>query len=203
MSVRPPSVKQTSRIGLRDSVASGIKCGSHGGKNGRTKLWPVPWLSLKAKIKPRRRGGQVISGDWREATPSPHGFQWFTIKPLGSLVDPQIQDRSAAALGWSDRWVTGLTSLRWRLLETSKRRTHVGIAMLASRLRKLRSSGIRSMALWRRFPKCASGVCILVLCIRSSFVFQMPPYNPSGERMTAISWNPSSFPFVIFPSYFP
>jgi hypothetical protein len=35
--VRPPGVEQTSRLGLRDPVASGVKCGSHGGKNGKTK----------------------------------------------------------------------------------------------------------------------------------------------------------------------
>jgi hypothetical protein len=28
--------------------------------------------------------------------------------------------------------------------------------------------------------------------------FRLPPYNPSGERMAATSWNPSSFCFVIF-----
>jgi hypothetical protein len=28
-----------------------------------------------------------------EATPSSRGFQWFNRKPLGSLVDPQSQDR--------------------------------------------------------------------------------------------------------------
>jgi hypothetical protein len=35
------------------------------------------------------------SNEWRlaEATPSSWGFQWFTRKPLGSLVDPQSQDR--------------------------------------------------------------------------------------------------------------
>jgi hypothetical protein len=31
--------------------------------------------------------------EWRlaEATPSSRGFQWFTRKPLGSLVDPQTR----------------------------------------------------------------------------------------------------------------
>jgi hypothetical protein len=35
------------------------------------------------------------SHEWRlvETTPSSQGFQWFTRKPLGSLVDPQSQDR--------------------------------------------------------------------------------------------------------------
>jgi hypothetical protein len=42
-----------------------------------------------------------------EATPSSRGFQWFTRKPLGSLVDPQSQDRrtedgGAATLDRSD-----------------------------------------------------------------------------------------------------
>jgi hypothetical protein len=71
---------------------------------------------------------------WRfaEATPSSWGFQWFTRKPLGSLVDPQSQDRrtedgAAAALDWSDRWVPvrpvrsiGLTGVRRRSPESSK-----------------------------------------------------------------------------------
>jgi hypothetical protein len=49
------------------------------------------------------------SHEWRlmEATSSSRGFQWFTRKPLGSLVDPQSQDRRtedgvAAALDRSD-----------------------------------------------------------------------------------------------------
>jgi hypothetical protein len=42
---------ETSRNGLRDLVASGTKCGLHGGKNGKTKSCTVPWLSLKAKIE--------------------------------------------------------------------------------------------------------------------------------------------------------
>jgi hypothetical protein len=35
------------------------------------------------------------SHEWRlaEATPSSRGFRWFSRKPLGSLVDPQSQDR--------------------------------------------------------------------------------------------------------------
>jgi hypothetical protein len=52
------------------------------------------------------------SREWRlaEATLSSQGFQWFTRKPLGSLVDPQSQDRrtedgDAAPLDQSDRWV--------------------------------------------------------------------------------------------------
>jgi hypothetical protein len=50
------------------------------------------------------------SHEWRfaEATLSSQGFQWFTRKPLVSLVDPQSQDRrtedgAAAAPDRSDR----------------------------------------------------------------------------------------------------
>jgi hypothetical protein len=50
------------------------------------------------------------SHEWRltEATPSSWGFRCFTRKSLGSLVDPQSQDRrtedrGAAASDWSDR----------------------------------------------------------------------------------------------------
>jgi hypothetical protein len=52
------------------------------------------------------------SHEWRlaDAITSSRGFQWFTRKPLGSLVDLQSQDRrtedgGAAASDWSGRWV--------------------------------------------------------------------------------------------------
>jgi hypothetical protein len=98
------------------------------------------------------------SHEWRlvEAKPSSRGFQWFTRKPLGSLVDPQSQDRRTEDRGAaapdrsdrSDRWVpvcpvrsTGLTGVRRCSPETSKRRTRVGIARLASRLSKFAVAG--------------------------------------------------------------
>jgi hypothetical protein len=36
---RPPRSGETSRLGSRDSVASGVKCGWHGGKKSKTKSW--------------------------------------------------------------------------------------------------------------------------------------------------------------------
>jgi hypothetical protein len=36
--VRPPGMEKTSRLGSRDMLASGVKCGSHGGKNSKMKL---------------------------------------------------------------------------------------------------------------------------------------------------------------------
>jgi hypothetical protein len=53
---RPLGVENTSRLGLRDLVASGVKCGPHGGKNGKMKSWTVSWLSLKIKVEPGLRG---------------------------------------------------------------------------------------------------------------------------------------------------
>jgi hypothetical protein len=35
--VRPPGVEKTSRLCLRDPVASGVECGPHGGKNRKMK----------------------------------------------------------------------------------------------------------------------------------------------------------------------
>jgi hypothetical protein len=63
--VRPPGVDKTSRLGSRDSVASGVKCGPHGGKNNGTKWWTVSWLSLKTKVELELCGSRVMSGDWQ------------------------------------------------------------------------------------------------------------------------------------------
>jgi hypothetical protein len=61
--VRPPGVEKTSRLGLRDPVDSGVKCGPHGGKNSGTKSWMVSWLSLKTKVESGQHGSRVMSGD--------------------------------------------------------------------------------------------------------------------------------------------
>jgi hypothetical protein len=63
--VRPLGVEKTSRLGLRDPVASRVECGLHGGKNSKTKSWTVSWLSLKTKVEPGLRENRVMSGDWR------------------------------------------------------------------------------------------------------------------------------------------
>jgi hypothetical protein len=41
--VRPPGVEKTSRLRSRDPVASGVKCGPHGGMNSKMKSWMVSW----------------------------------------------------------------------------------------------------------------------------------------------------------------
>jgi hypothetical protein len=56
-------LEKTSRLRSRDSVASRVKYGPHGGKNSKMKSWTVSWLSLKTKVEPELRGSQVMSGD--------------------------------------------------------------------------------------------------------------------------------------------
>jgi hypothetical protein len=58
-------VEKTSRLRSRNPVASGVKCGPHGGTNSKMKSWTVSWLSLKTKIEPELRGSRAMSGDWR------------------------------------------------------------------------------------------------------------------------------------------
>jgi hypothetical protein len=54
--VRPLGVEKTSRLRSRDPVASGVKCGPHGGMNSKMKSWTVSWLSLKTKVELGLRG---------------------------------------------------------------------------------------------------------------------------------------------------
>jgi hypothetical protein len=145
------------------------------------------------------------------------GFPVVTKKPLGSLVDRQSQDRRpkmevqqyrTGLTDVSDRFdqgvpvwpvrSTGLTCVRRCSPETSKRWTHIGITRLASRLSKFAVARHPFDGAMKKFPKVPLGACILVLGFRGSFIFRLPPYNPSGERMAAISWYPSLFCFAIF-----
>jgi hypothetical protein len=47
--VRPLGVEKTSRLRSRDPMASGVKCGPHGGKDDKMKSLSVSWLSLKPR----------------------------------------------------------------------------------------------------------------------------------------------------------
>jgi hypothetical protein len=63
--VRPAGVEKASRLGSRDPVAAGVKCGPHGGKKDKMKLRKISWLSHETKFEPGLCGSQVMSGDWR------------------------------------------------------------------------------------------------------------------------------------------
>jgi hypothetical protein len=57
--MRSPGVEKTSRLRSRDPVASGVKCGPHGGMNNKMKSWTVSRLSLKTKVEPGLRGAEL------------------------------------------------------------------------------------------------------------------------------------------------
>jgi hypothetical protein len=150
--VRPPGVEKTSRIGSRDPVASRVKCGPHGGKNSGTKSWTVSWMSLKTKVELRLHGSRVMSDDWRRLHRVRGGCCGSTenhwVTRLSHKTEAEESTRRSTALegrsdclgrsnhpgGRSDRPVRCYR-------EASKRRTHVGIARLASRLSKVAVAG--------------------------------------------------------------
>jgi hypothetical protein len=98
--VRPPSVEGTSRLGLNDPVASGVKCGPHGGKNGKMKSWTFSWLSLKTKVETGLRGSRVMSGDWQRlhrvrgvsgGSPENHWVPWLIHKDKTEEPKTEVQ----------------------------------------------------------------------------------------------------------------
>jgi hypothetical protein len=115
--VRPPGVEKTSRLLSRDLVASGVKCGQHGGKNDKMKSWTVYWLSLKTKVESGLRGSQVMSGDWRRVhrvyrvssgSPKNHWVPWLIHKAKTKEPKTEVQRHRTGLTGGSDRsdrWV--------------------------------------------------------------------------------------------------
>jgi hypothetical protein len=60
--VRPPGVEKTSRLRSRDPVASGVKCGPHGGKN--SKLKSVGSFLVEPQNQGRARTSWELSHGW-------------------------------------------------------------------------------------------------------------------------------------------
>jgi hypothetical protein len=113
--VRPPGVEKTSRLRSRDPVVSGVKCGPHGGENGKMKSWTVSWLSLRTKVEPRLRGSQVMSGDWRRlhrvggvssGSPKNHWVPWLIHKANTEEPKTELQKLQTGLTGGSDRCAT-------------------------------------------------------------------------------------------------
>jgi hypothetical protein len=67
------------------------------------------------------------------------------------------------------------------------------IARVALVLRRLAVDKHPSDGAMKAISQSALRGVYLLLCNRGSFVFRFPPYKLRGERMTAISWNPSLF----------
>jgi hypothetical protein len=110
-------VEKTSRLHSWDPVASGVKCGPHGGNNSKMKSWTVFWLSLKTKVEPGLRGSQVMSGDWRRlhrvhrvssGSPENHWVPWLIHKANTEEPKTEVQQHQTGLTGGSDRsdrWV--------------------------------------------------------------------------------------------------
>jgi hypothetical protein len=64
-------------------VASGVKCGPHGGKKSKTKLWTGAGVGERLTTRVCMRG-----------------LCWFTTKPSSYSVEPQNQDRRLGGRRW-------------------------------------------------------------------------------------------------------
>jgi hypothetical protein len=105
------SVEKTSKLGSRDLVASGVKCGPHGGMNSKMKSWTVSCLSLKTKVEPGLRGSRVMSGDWRRlhrvcgvssGSPENHWVPWLIHKAKTEEPKTDVQQHLTGLTGGSD-----------------------------------------------------------------------------------------------------
>jgi hypothetical protein len=106
--VRPRGVEKTNRFRSRDPVASGVKCGPHGGMNSKMKSWTVSWLSLKTKVEPGLRGSKVTSGDWRRlhrvrrvssGSPENHWVPWLIHKATTEEPNTVLQQCQTGLTG--------------------------------------------------------------------------------------------------------
>jgi hypothetical protein len=115
--VRPPGVKKTSRLGSRDPVPNGVKCGPLGGKNSKMKSWTIFWLSLKTKVGLGLCGSRVMSGDWgrqhrvrgiSDGSPENHWVPWLIHKAKTEEPKMEVQQHQTVLTDGSDRsdqWV--------------------------------------------------------------------------------------------------
>jgi hypothetical protein len=110
--MRPPGVEKISRLRSSDPVASGAKCGPHGGMNSKMKSWTVSWLSLKTKVELVLRGSRVMSGDWWRlhrvrgvsgGSPENHWVPCFIEKARTEEPKTKLQQRQTGLTGGSDR----------------------------------------------------------------------------------------------------
>jgi hypothetical protein len=110
--VKPPGVEKTSRLGSRDPVASGVKYGPHGGKNGKMKSRTASWLGLKTKVESRLRGSRVMSGDWRRlhrvrgvssGSLENHWVPWLIHKAKTEVPKTEVQQHWTGLTSGSDR----------------------------------------------------------------------------------------------------
>jgi hypothetical protein len=176
-------------------VANGVKCGPHGGKNGKMKSRTVSWSSHKIKVEPGLRGSRVMGGDRRRlhqvgrvCSGSPENHR-VSAEPQSRGRRPGVAVKTKPANPVLRTGLTGLGSQGARSFEAKDTSWD--------------PSGIRPMVLQRQFPKVPLVGVYYSLGFRVFWSFGLPPYNPSGR-----GWQPSlgtlaHFDFPIFPSYFP
>jgi hypothetical protein len=157
--VRPPGVEKASGLPSRDPMASGVKCGPHGGKNSKMKSRTISWYSHKTKVEPGLRGCQVMSGHRRRPhqvrrvcvdSPENHRFTRLSHKA-------EAEDRAwLSGQNWPDRFGVA----RRRKLRGG------GHASGSQGLRRgYTKCGRRASIRWcyeDKFPKCPWWACILV-----------------------------------------
>jgi hypothetical protein len=134
-------------------------------------------LSHKTKVESGLRGSQVMSGDWRRlhqvrggcgGSPENHRVTRLSHKA-------EVEDRAwLSGQNWPDRFGEPVLPV-WgcRAPKASRRRTRVGIARLASRLRGVRSLGIRLMVLQRQILKVPLVVVYLSLGLGGILDFRL------------------------------
>jgi hypothetical protein len=123
----PPGDGETSRLGSRDPVDGGTRCGPHGGETSKTKLWTNEPVHGAGRVK--RLGGRPGRA---------RGVWWFPTKSSEDSFLVWASKPSPKAQHDGD----GIRACR----EASKRRTRSGIAWLASGGRGVRRRRGRPMA---------------------------------------------------------
>jgi hypothetical protein len=68
----PPGDRETSRLGSRDPVDGGTRCGPHGGKTSKTKSWTIELVHGDGRVK--RLGGRPGRA---------RAVWWFAHKTIG------------------------------------------------------------------------------------------------------------------------
>jgi hypothetical protein len=103
---------EDNRLRSRDPVASGVKCGPHGGMNSKMKSWTVSWLSLKTKVESGLRGSPIMIGDWRRlhrvrgvssGSPENHWVPWLIHKAKTEEPKMVLQQCQTSLTGGSDQ----------------------------------------------------------------------------------------------------
>jgi hypothetical protein len=105
----PPGDGETSRLGSRDPVDSGTKCGPHGGKTSKTKSWTIEPVHGGGQVKRLGERPGRARGVWWFAQKTIRGqFLGLGLKtksegPTRQRQDPGVSGSFEAEDTWRDR----------------------------------------------------------------------------------------------------